>query len=359
MSASLERSTEDQQLALAQQQMMEEEGEEQGIQGNIGAAHPLDMLMEYGIKQNDLKKLHENGFHTVEAVAHAPKKEIANIKGISDQTAEKLQQAAWKMVPMGFSTGNVILAQRAEIVMLATGSKEVDEILDGGIETGSVTEVFGESKTGKTQLCHTLCVTCQLPVEMGGAEGKALYIDTEGSFRPQRISQIAEKYGLNVEEVLENVAYARAHNTEHQMKLLQEAAAMMAESRFGVVIVDSATALYRTEYVGRGELAARQNSLGRFMRALHRMADEFGVAVVVTNQMVAINLDAQPGPFNAVPKVGPIGGHIMAHASTTRLFLRKGKGANRILKVVSSPSLAEKETTFMIATEGICNSTDA
>ncbi|KAF5840734.1 DNA repair protein RAD51-like protein B [Dunaliella salina] len=357
MSVSLERSTEDQQLA--QQQILEEE-EEHEPQGNVSVAHPLDLLMEYGIKQNDLKKLHEHGFHTVEAVAHAPRKELVGLKGISDVTVDKVQQAAWKMVPMGFSTGNVILAQRAEIVMLSTGSKDVDDILDGGIETGSVTEVFGESRMGKTQLCHTLCVTCQLPVEMGGAEGKALYIDTEGCFRPQRISQIAEKFGLNVEEVLENVAYARAHNTEHQMKLLQEAAAMMAESRFGVVIVDSVTALFRTEYVGRQELAPRQNALGRFMRALHRMADEFGVAVVVTNQMVATNLDnTQPG-FVKPPQVGPIGGHIMAHASTTRLFMKKGKGgSNRVLKIVASPSLAEREAIFSISTEGICNSADA
>lgn len=168
--------------------------------------------------------------------------------------------------------------------------------------------MFGEFRTGKTQLCHQLCVTCQLPVDRGGGEGKALYIDTEGTFRPQRLQAIAERYGLDGDSVLDNVAFARAYNSEHQMQLLVQASAMMAESRFALVIVDSATALFRTDYSGRGELAARQQELAkyvaccafcvgfvavlltclrcfRFLRALTRMADEFGVAVVITNQV--------------------------------------------------------------------------
>ncbi|GMF18872.1 unnamed protein product [Phytophthora fragariaefolia] len=135
----------------------------------------------------------------------------------------------------------------------------------GGIETGSITELFGEFRTGKTQLCHQLCVTCQLPVDRGGGEGKALYIDTEGTFRPQRLQAIAERYGLDGDSVLDNVAFARAYNSEHQMQLLVQASAMMAESRFALVIVDSATALFRTDYSGRGELAARQQELAKYV----------------------------------------------------------------------------------------------
>ena len=138
---------------------------------------------------------------------------------------------------------------------------------------------------GKTQLCHTLCVTCQLPVDQGGAEGKALWIDTEGTFRPARLAQIAERFGLNPADVLDNVAYARAHNTDHQGQLLLAAASMMSEARFALIIVDSVTALYRTEFNGRGELSARQIHLGRFLRALAKLAEEFGCAVVVTNQV--------------------------------------------------------------------------
>ena len=137
------------------------------------------------------------------------------------------------------------------------------------------------------QLCHQLCVTCQLPLDQGGGEGKALFIDTEGTFRPERLLAIAERYGLAGEDVLDNVAYARAYNSDHQNKLLDQASAMMSESRFALLIVDSATALYRTDYSGRGELAERQMHLARFLRKLLRLADEYGIAVVLTNQVVA------------------------------------------------------------------------
>jgi DNA repair protein RAD51 len=194
-------------------------------------------------------------------------------------------------------------------------------------------------------------VTCQLPTQQGGGEGKALYIDTEGTFRPQRLVPIAEKFGLAPTDVLENVCYARAYNTDHQTKLLIQASAMMAESRFSLVIVDSATALYRTDYSGRGELAARQAHLAKFLRQLMRLADEFGVAVVITNQVMATP-DANPyGGDNKKP----VGGNIIAHASTTRLSLRKGVGNTRICKVYDSPCLPERDAIFAIEDDGICD----
>lgn len=232
----------------------------------------------------------------------------------------------------------------------------MDGILSGGIETGSITEIFGEFRTGKTQLCHTLCVTCQLPLDDGGGEGKALYIDTEGTFRPERLVSIAERYGLAPEQVLDNVAYARAYNSDHQSKLLIQASAMMAESRFALLIVDSATALYRSDFSGRGELSARQMHLSRFLRSLLRLADEFGVAVVVTNQVVA-NVDGAASMFGGDTKK-PIGGHIMAHASTTRLYLRKGRGETRICKIYDSPCLPEAEAMFAILPNGIGDAKD-
>jgi DNA repair protein RAD51 len=160
---------------------------------------------------------------------------------------------------MGFSTATDQYAKRQELISLTTGSRELDKLLGGGFETGSITEIFGEFRTGKTQICHTLAVTCQLPINLGGGEGKCLYIDTEGTFRPERLLAIAEKYKLNGSEVLDNVAYARAYNTDHQLSLLVQASAMMAEQRYAIMIVDSATALYRTDYTGRGELAGKMN----------------------------------------------------------------------------------------------------
>ncbi|XP_005046742.1 PREDICTED: DNA repair protein RAD51 homolog 1 [Ficedula albicollis] len=269
----------------------------------------ISRLEQCGINANDVKKLEEAGFHTVEAVAYAPKKELLNIKGISEAKADKILAEAAKLVPMGFTTATEFHQRRSEIIQITTGSKELDKLLQGGIETGSITELFGEFRTGKTQLCHTLAVTCQV------GEGKGTSMDTEGTFRPERLLAVAERYGLSGSDVLDNVAYARGFNTDHQTQLLYQASAMMAESRYALLIVDSATALYRTDYSGRGELSARQMHLARFLRMLLRLADEFGVAVVITNQVVA-QVDGA-AMFAADPKK-PIGGNIIAHASTTR-----------------------------------------
>ncbi|PIO41223.1 hypothetical protein AB205_0214970 [Aquarana catesbeiana] len=175
----------------------------------------------------------------------------------------------------------------------------------------------------------------------GGGEGKAMYIDTEGTFRPERLLAVAERYGLSGSDVLDNVAYARAFNTDHQTQLLYQASAMMAESRYALLIVDSATALYRTDYSGRGELSARQMHLARFLRMLLRLADEVDGAAM----------------FAADPKK-PIGGNIIAHASTTRLYLRKGRGETRICKIYDSPCLPEAEAMFAINADGVGDAKD-
>jgi DNA repair protein RAD51 len=315
----------------------------------------IEKLEGGGINMQDLKKLKENGFQTVESIAFATKKTLLGIKGISEAKADKLIAEASKLIPMGFMTAKDFNVQRADIIQISTGSKELDKILDGGIETGSITELFGEFRTGKTQLCHQLCVTCQLPFDQGGGEGKALYIDTEATFRPERCLAIADRYGLNGEDVLDNIAYARAYNSDHQMKLLSQASHMMASSRFALMIVDSATALYRTDYSGRGQLADRQMHLAQFLRQLLRLADEFGIAVVLTNQVVAA-VDGS-AMFQADPKK-PIGGNIMAHASTTRLKFRKGKGTQRICSIYDSPNLPERDAIFCIGTDGISDPKD-
>ncbi|KAH9292047.1 hypothetical protein KI387_010074 [Taxus chinensis] len=341
----------DQQQHKQHQVAEEEENAEEQHHG----PYPVEQLQACGISATDIKKLKESGLCTVEAVAYSPKKELVQIKGLSDAKVDKIIEAASKLVPMGFTSASQLHAQRLEIIQISSGSRDLDKILEGGIETGSITEIYGEFRCGKTQLCHTLCVTCQLPLDQGGGEGKALYIDAEGTFRPQRLLQIAERFGLNGADVLENVAYARAYNTDHQSRLLLEAASMMAETRFALMVVDSATALYRTDFVGRGELSARQMHLAKFLRSLQKMADEFGVAVVVTNQVVA---QVDGSAMFAGPQVKPIGGNIIAHASTTRLAFRKGRGEERICKVISSPCLPEAEARFQISTEGVIDVKD-
>jgi len=188
---------------------------------------------------------------------------------------------------MAFISATEYHEERKSLIYITTGSTELDKLLGGGLETGALTELFGEFRTGKTQLCHTFAVTSQMPTANGGAEGKVIYIDTEGTFRPDRILSIAARFGLDPQATLDNIAYARAYNSDQQHQLLIHAAALMAENRFALLIVDSATNLYRTDFIGRGELAARQNHLGKFLRNIQRLADEFGIAVLITNQVVA------------------------------------------------------------------------
>ncbi|TYI79714.1 hypothetical protein E1A91_D05G039900v1 [Gossypium mustelinum] len=328
------------QRTVQQQQQQEEELEEMHH-----GPFPMEQLQELGIASLDVKKLKDAGLCTVESIAYAPRKDLLQIKGISEAKVDKIIEAASKLVPLGFTSASQLHAQRLEIIQITSGSSELDKILEGGIETGSITEIYGEFRSGKTQLCHTLCVTCQLPLDQGGGEGKAMYIDAEGTFRPQRLLQIAERFGLNGADVLENVAYARAYNTDHQSRLLLEAASMMVETRFALMIVDSATALYRTDFTGRGELSARQMHLAKFLRSLQKLADE-----------VVAQVDGSA--IFAGPQIKPIGGNIMAHASTTRLALRKGRAEERICKVISSPCLAEAEARFQISPGGVSDVKD-
>lgn len=332
--------------------MQYQEGEE--IEEQTVSYQTLETLMEHGIAANDIQKLNDAGFFTVESIAHATSRKLADVKGISEAKVGKLKEIAKQLVPMEFKTAADALEDRKALVTLTTGSLELDKLLEGGIETGSLTELFGEFRTGKTQLCHTLCVTCQMPVTEGGAEGKAIYIDTEGSFRPKRLEQIAERFGLDPAVALENVAYARAQNSEHQMELLKTAAAIMSQDRYALIVVDSATALFRTDYMGRGELSERQMQMAQFLRQLTRLCEEYGVACVITNQVVA-NPD---GMSFAKDSTKPIGGNIIAHASTTRLRLRKGRGENRICSVYDSPTLAEADAQFAIGPAGVCDSTE-
>ncbi|KAF7789180.1 hypothetical protein EIP86_000117 [Pleurotus ostreatoroseus] len=191
----------------------------------------IEKFQELGFSAQDINKLIEAGLRTAEAVAMTPKKDLMAIKGISKQKADKLLSEAMKFVPMGFTSATAVHNRRNELINITTGSKDLDTLLGGGIETDSITEFAGEFRTGKSQICHTLAAACQLPVSMSGGEGKCLFIDTEGTFRPERVLAVAERLGLEPEATLENVAYARAYNADHQLQLLTQASALMSESR--------------------------------------------------------------------------------------------------------------------------------
>jgi DNA repair protein RAD51 len=313
--------------------------------------HPIDDLVECGINKGDIDKLKEAGYTTLESVFMEIKKKILEIKGVSEQKYDKIIKEVQRLLPQYniFAKSKEMLMKRQNLIYLTTGSENLDALLGGGIESGNITELFGEFRTGKTQICHTLCVTCQLDLKRKGGCGKAMYIDTEGTFRPEKLIPIAKRYNMDPADVIDNVYFARAYNHEHQLKLLSQAAYLMSTTKFALLIVDSATALYRTDFQGRGELSARQMHLAKFLRSLQKLCDEFGIAVVFTNQVVA-TVDGMPGCDKK-----PIGGHIVAHASQTRLYLRKGAKDNRICKVYDSPILPEGEATYTIGNEGICD----
>jgi len=294
------------------------------------------------------KKLYEAGFRTPESIAVATPREIAIAAEIGEATAAKIIEAARELVNIGFISAEEYLKQRKRISQITTGCRNLDELLGGGIETRGITEFFGEFRTGKTQICHQLSITVQLPEEAGGLSGEAVYIDTEGTFRPERLVQIASRFGLDVKEALQKVTYARAYNSDHQLYLAQSVEDIISEGRnVKLVIVDSIVGHFRSEYVGRGLLAERQQKLNKHLHTLLRLSELHNLAVVVTNQVMA-----KPDTFFGDP-TQPVGGHIIAHNCTTRVYLRKGKGNQRIARVVDSPYLPEQETVFLITEEGI------
>ncbi len=306
-----------------------------------------------GVGASTAEKLREAGFSTIESIAVASPSELSSAVEIGESTAAKIISAARKMADIGgFETGDRIFEKRKQVGKIKTGSDALNTLLGGGIETQAITEFYGEFGSGKTQICHQLAINVQLPEEEGGLAGSVIIIDTENTFRPERIKQIAENRGLDPEEILKNIHVARAYNSNHQILLVDNAmelANRLKEENNPVrlIVVDSLTAHFRAEYVGRGTLADRQQKLNRHLHDLLRFADLYNSAVVVTNQV-----QAKPDTFFGDP-TKPIGGHILGHTATFRLYLRKGKGNLRIARLVDSPYLPEGEAVFAVTERGI------
>ncbi|KAK5130835.1 Meiotic recombination protein dmc1 [Meristemomyces frigidus] len=313
----------------------------------------IDQLQNHGIGQADILKLKANSYHTVAAVHGAMSKLLLKIKGFSEVKVEKVKDAAKKCMPnsAGFMTSAELLELRKRCFRLSTGSKQWDSILGGGFQSASISEVYGEYRCRKTQLAHTLAVIAQLPREQGGGDGKVAYIDTEGTYRPERIVQIAERFGLDPVAANENILYVRAQNSEHQADSLCQMTEQLATGEYRLLVVDSICALFRVDYLGRAELSERQQKLNLHLSKLTKTAEEFNVAVFMTNQV-----QSDPGAsalFAGADGRKPIGGHVVAHASTTRVLLRKGRGEERVAKIQDSPDCPEREATYIITTGGI------
>jgi DNA repair protein RadA len=293
------------------------------------------------------KKLREIGIHTVENLAMATYKELEQA-GISKKSGRELIHKARSCMPLQFIRGDELVKMRQTVLRLTTGSSMLDKLLKGGVESQSITEFYGEYGSGKSQICHQLCINVQLPPEQGGLGGAALYIDTENTFRTERIFQMAQNMGLDPEEAVKNIIFAEAYTSDHQMFLLENADKVIKENGVRLIIVDSLTSHFRSEYLGREMLAERQQKLNKHMHRLIRLARAFNAVAVVTNQVMS-----KPDVFFG-DAIHPVGGHIVAHTSHTRVFLRKSaRGPVRIARLVSSPYLPEGEGIFRISEKGI------
>jgi len=297
-----------------------------------------------GVGAATAEKLRSAGYDNFMKLAVSSPGEVVEVSGVSESVARKIIQAARDSLDMGFKTGMDILNRRETLQKISTGSKNFDEILGGGLETGSITECFGAYGSSKTQVAHQIAVNCQVD----NPEAIAIYIDTENTFRPERIRQMAEGKGLDPETVLKNIKVARAFNSDHQMLLVDKAEEMINEgANVRVLIVDSLTAHFRAEFIGRGTLAGRQQKLNKHMHSLAKIADMHKVCVYVTNQVMS-----KPDQFFGDPTEA-IGGHVVAHNSTFRIYLRRGKKGTRVAKLVDAPNLPDAEAIFNIEDSGV------
>ncbi len=307
----------------------------------------LELENVEGVGTATANKLRSAGITTVEVLAITPPKEIAEKTGIGFNTVLNIAAAARKAISIDFVTAEELWKRRQGMQKCSTGSKNLDKLLGGGIETQAVTEFIGEFGAGKTQICLTLSVMAQVPPEKGGFGGNVVYMDTEGTFIPDRVFEIANSLGLDPHKTLSNIFLARTYNSNHQGFLIDHLPKFCSENNVKLVIVDSMIGHFRGEYIGRENLSERQQTLNSQLHKLLRLTEALNLPVVVTNQV-----QANPTAFFGDPNK-PAGGNIMAHACTHRIYLRKGGKGTRIATVIDSPCLPEAKTRFKITEKGV------
>jgi DNA repair protein RadA len=300
-----------------------------------------------GVGEKIAEKLREVGYTDAMTIAVTAPSELASIAEIGEGQATKIINAVREMLEIGYETADKILERRISLGKITTGSKNLDNLLGGGVETQAITEAYGAYGSGKTQIGFQLAVNAQLPKDKGGLDGNVLWIDSEQTFRPERIVQIAKGLKLDPEKVLKNVFVARAYNSEHQIFLIEKAPEVIEQKNIKLIVIDSLTSHFRADFVGRGELAGRQQKLNRHLHQLQRLADAFNLAVYVTNQVMA-----RPDILFGDPTV-PVGGHVLGHMATYRMYLRRGTEGMRISRLVDSPGMPEGEAIFKITETGI------
>jgi DNA repair protein RadA len=277
---------------------------------------------------------------------------ISEITGISLEKSVDLCNKARiileesEIIDKSFINATELYKKRLNIERISTGSRNLDELLGGGIETGSITEIYGEFGSGKTQICHTTAILVQQTKKNGGLEGKSIYVDTENTFRPERIVSISKSRNIDHLNALENIIVAKVFNSSHQELVIQELGKIIENNNIKLVIIDSAISHFRAEFLGRGALSDRQQRLTKLLHILLRIAELYNIAIIITNQIQSTPDTKFGDPHR------PTGGNIIAHASTYRIYLKKA-GKNRIARIVDSPCHPEIEALFSLGEEGI------
>lgn len=300
-----------------------------------------------GVGVKIAEKLKEIGYTDPMVIAVTSPSELSTIAEIGEGQATKIINSVREMLDIGYETADKILEKRTTVAKISTGSSSLDNLLGGGVETQAITEAYGAFGSGKSQLGFQLACAVQLPKDKGGLDGACLFIDTEHTFRPERIIQIAKALKLEPEKILRNIYVARAFNSEHQVLLIEKAPEMIEEKKIKLIVIDSLTSHFRADFVGRGELAGRQQKLNKHLHQLQRLADAYNLTVYVTNQVMS-----RPDVLFGDPTV-PIGGHVLAHAATYRVYLRRGREGTRIARMIDAPNLAEGEAVFRVTEAGI------
>jgi len=304
-----------------------------------------------GIGPTTAKKLKEAGIVSVMDLAVATADELSvDINSSKDSAsafiiaAQKLLRDS-KVLEKEFVTADAALEKRRSMLRCSTGSSTLDELLLGGIETQAVTEFYGEFGSGKSQICHTLCAIARQPIESGGLDSSTIYIDTEGTFRPERVQEIARARGFDPVQVLKNVAVCKVYNSSHLELIVKNLGKYVDDFKAKLVIIDSIISLHRAEFAGRGTLADRQQRLNSMLHKIIRLAEIYNIAIVITNQV-----QSSPDTFFGDPTKAA-GGNVLGHASTYRVYLRKS-GENRVAKMIDSPYHPYSDARFTVNERG-------
>jgi len=298
-----------------------------------------------GVGPGTIDKLMGCGLVDVASVAVANVKYLSDTIGISASAARKLQSEANKLFNLDFMTVFEVEEKDSKKKCISLGASAFNDMMGGGIETQTITEFAGQYGAGKTQIAHVLATQCV----MQNPNDYVVWIDTETTFKPSRIDDIAKANDMDPQKIKEKILVLRVNNSDIQMfAVLRKLPELIAKNmKVRLIIIDSITAQFRAEFAGRGTLADRQQKLNGHIRDLKNFADKYNTAIFVTNQVMS-------DPANMFgPPNKPIGGNIMGHGAHVRVFLRSGKAGTRVAKLYDSSHLPDGECQYEIVEGGI------